>query len=133
MQSTGGSGDRGNGREEVMMSRKMTAFPARHSCPSLRPRTGVRMGPLERIGEIGGGGEGLKSTCVDSGGKDKVVKGEVQNMTNGEERRGIEPRISLISSSFTHSWPSFPFPPIISASSYPVLGRVGGGFSFAVR
>ena len=30
---------------------------------------------------------------------------------------------------FTLSRPSFPFPPIISTSCYPVLGRVGGVFS----
>lgn len=34
---------------------------------------------------------------------------------------------------FTHSQTSFPFPPIISTSSHPVLGRVGGVFFCAVQ
>lgn len=57
----------------------------------------------------------------------------------GRECNGMKPWkealdcISQISASFTH-WqrPSFPFPPIISTSSYVVLGKGGGAFLSAL-
>lgn len=86
------------------------------------------MGAWEDGSDRGGSGregEWLKRTGV-------VRKWWCESCKKGEERRGIE-WISLISCSFTHLQTSFPFPPIISTSSYPVLGRGGGVFFCAVR
>lgn len=119
----------------------MTTFPVRHSYPSLRPthKTGGGVGwGLKRIEETGQSGreeEGLKRTGVwiREIKKERWCERSNRELKNAKERRGIEWKISLISGSFTHSQPLFPFPPIISTSSYPVLGRVGGVFFCAVR
>lgn len=83
-------------------------------------------------GESGGEGEGLKEDwSVDLGDKNDGMKGAKRNKKM-EKKGEVLNENTLISGSFTHSWPSFPFPPIISTSSYSVLGRVGGVF-FCVR
>lgn len=137
VQSTEWSVTRGNRQKEE--ETVMTAFPVRHSYPSILAHTQTRrrggMGAREKRrdrGESGADGEGLQRTGVWIREiKTTVWKEQNRISKNGEERRGIEGEISLISGSFTHSRPSFPFPPIIS--SHPVLGRVGGVFFCAVR
>lgn len=110
---------------------KKWLFPVQHSYPYLRPTHkqeerwdgGLRGWKRQR-----GKWERGRMIKEDWSGEKMMVR----KFQKGEETRGIE-WISLISCSFTHSQTSFPFPPIISSSSYPVLGRGGGIFFCAVQ